>query len=70
MHGPIPQGLFLGRLGAPERSEALVRASPKRAAEIEGGIRRLVHPGRMGVLFKAFAITPASSPPPPGFAAR
>ena len=70
VHGPIPQGLFLGRLGAAERGDALARAAPERAHAIEGAVRRLVHPGRMGVLFKALAVTASSAPPPPGFTAR
>ena len=70
IYGPIPQGLFLGRLGAAERGEALARAAPARAAEIAAGLRRLLHPGRMGVLFKAFALAAPHLLPPPGFAAR
>lgn len=66
-YGPTPQGLFLGRLGIDIRTQALVAAAPARAAEIEGAVRRLVHPGRMGVLFKTLAITDPRLPPPPGF---
>ncbi len=67
VYGPIPQGLWLGRLGIVERTTALVQASPERAAEIEGAVGRLVHPRRMGDLFKAFAIAAPALPPPPGF---
>jgi NADH dehydrogenase [ubiquinone] 1 alpha subcomplex assembly factor 7 len=69
--GPIPQGLLLGRLGFAARAEALVTAasSAQRAEAIRGAIRRLVHPGRMGLLFKALAIAHPSLPAPPGFAA-
>ncbi|MFO1156478.1 MAG: SAM-dependent methyltransferase [Rhodospirillales bacterium] len=66
--GPVPQGLFLGRLGIAERAAALAAASPEQADTLEGAIRRLVHPGRMGLLFKALAIGQAALPPPPGFA--
>ena len=69
--GPIPQGLLLGRLGIGARVDALVSAasSPERAGAIHGAVRRLIHPGRMGVLFKAFAIAHPALPTPPGFAA-
>lgn len=65
--GPVPQGLFLGRLGIAERAAALAAAAPAKADTLEGAIRRLVHPGRMGLLFKALAIGTAALPPPPGF---
>jgi NADH dehydrogenase [ubiquinone] 1 alpha subcomplex assembly factor 7 len=69
--GPIPQGLFLGRLGLAARAEALVAAaqSTSQAEAIREAVHRLVHPGRMGVLFKAVAIAHPSLPAPPGFAA-
>jgi NADH dehydrogenase [ubiquinone] 1 alpha subcomplex assembly factor 7 len=69
--GPIPQGLLLGRLGFAARAEALAAATPSasRAEAIRGAVRRLVHPGRMGVLFKALAIAHPSLQAPPGFAA-
>jgi NADH dehydrogenase [ubiquinone] 1 alpha subcomplex assembly factor 7 len=69
--GPIPQGLLLGRLGFAARVEALAAATPSapRADAIRGAVRRLVHPGRMGLLFKALAIAHPSLPAPPGFAA-
>jgi len=70
--GPIAQGLFLGRLGIAARAEAMADAapSPDRADAILGAIRRLVHPGRMGLLFKAFAIADPALPPLPGFESR
>lgn len=70
--GPIPQGLLLGRLGIGERTEALANAasSPQRAEAIRGAVRRLIHPGRMGVLFKVLAIVDPALPAPPGFAAQ
>jgi NADH dehydrogenase [ubiquinone] 1 alpha subcomplex assembly factor 7 len=69
--GPVAQGLLLGRLGLAARAEALAAAAPsaQRAEAIRGAVRRLVHPGRMGVLFKALAIAHPSLPTPPGFAA-
>ncbi len=66
--GPVPQGLFLGRLGVAERGAALGAAAPEQMDAISGAIRRLVHPGRMGLLFKALAVTPPTAPAaPPGF---
>lgn len=67
--GPVPQGLFLGRLGIAERVRRLAAASPAQADGIEGAARRLVHPGRMGLLFKALAVGHPDLPTPPGFAA-
>lgn len=70
--GPLAQGLFLGRLGIAARAEALM-ATASSAAEadaIAGAVRRLVHPGRMGVLFKALAVCSPNLSAPPGFASR
>jgi SAM-dependent MidA family methyltransferase len=69
--GPISQGLFFARLGIAARAEALARAadSPELAEAVRDGVRRLIHPGRMGSLFKAFAIADPGLPMPPGFAA-
>jgi NADH dehydrogenase [ubiquinone] 1 alpha subcomplex assembly factor 7 len=70
-YGPIPQGLFLGRLGIAIRADTIAAAAPsaERGDAARGAIRRLVHPGRMGVSFKALAIAHPSLPTPPGFAA-
>lgn len=66
--GPIPQGLFLGRLGIDRRAEALfLGAPPDQFQAILGAVRRLVHPAGMGLLFKAFAIASADLPSLPGF---
>ncbi len=67
-YGPIPQGVFLGRLGIEHRAETLLKsASPDQAVDIHAALRRLVHPGEMGELFKAIAIAHPDHPPPPGF---
>lgn len=68
--GPLPQGLFLGRLGIAERARALAAASPASATAIEGAVRRLVHPGRMGLLFKVLAISHPAIPGLAGFNAN
>jgi NADH dehydrogenase [ubiquinone] 1 alpha subcomplex assembly factor 7 len=67
-YGPLPQGEFLARLGIQQRAERLSRdASPKVAATIDAGMRRLTDPNQMGTLFKALALVPPQSAPPPGF---
>jgi len=70
VHGPIPQGVFLTRLGLFQRIDRLARTRPWREASamIEAG-RRLAEPDRMGALFKALALTQPGLPTPPGFEA-
>lgn len=70
VHGPIPQGLFLGRLGAAQRAEALAKAEPEKADEILSAARRLIDPRRMGQLFKVLAMTHRELPTPPGFTSK
>jgi SAM-dependent MidA family methyltransferase len=67
-HGPIPQGLFLARLGLFQRTDRLARTQPpaKALALIEAA-RRLAEPNRMGRLFKALALTSSGASTPPGF---
>ncbi|MBI3677273.1 MAG: SAM-dependent methyltransferase [Proteobacteria bacterium] len=65
--GPVAQGAFLERLGVRARAENLERANPGEAARIADAVHRLVDPQKMGTLFKALAILPASALPPPGF---
>ncbi len=68
--GPLPQGVWLERMGITERARVLAR-------EMEGGTlrqhtagcRRLIHPDEMGSLFKVMALYPRGAPLPPGFAA-
>jgi SAM-dependent MidA family methyltransferase len=67
--GPLPQGIFLTRLGLWQRVGALARANPLNAEAINDAAHRLAAPSRMGYLFKAFAITPVSASAPPGFEA-
>ncbi len=68
-HGPIPQGVFLTRLGLFERNGVLARTQPpqKALAMIES-VRRLAEPDQMGQLFKALALCAPGLPIPPGFA--
>ena len=68
VYGPIPQGLFLERLGVRERTEALCRdASDAQAADVRAASRRLIAASEMGSLFQALAIASPEQPPPPGF---
>ena len=66
--GPVPQGMFLARLGLFQRSGQLARHLPPReAAGLIEAAKRLAEPDRMGRLFKALAICHPSLPIPAGF---
>jgi SAM-dependent MidA family methyltransferase len=68
VHGPLPQGKFLARLGLVQRSQTLARTLPARqAAAMMAAAQRLVQPDRMGRLFKALVICHPGLPLPPGF---
>jgi NADH dehydrogenase [ubiquinone] 1 alpha subcomplex assembly factor 7 len=57
IHAPVPQGLFLARLGIATRARALkARASPRQARDVDSALARLVDPRRMGLLFQVLAI--------------
>jgi NADH dehydrogenase [ubiquinone] 1 alpha subcomplex assembly factor 7 len=68
--GPVPQGVFLTRLGLHARAALLAQAaSPAQRIAIARGCARLVGDDRMGRLFKAIALaSPQIDRPPPGFA--
>jgi SAM-dependent MidA family methyltransferase len=67
-YGPLPQGMFLARLGLYQRTGVLARTlPPARAGAMIESARRLAEPDRMGRLFKALAICHPALPPPPGF---
>ncbi|MDB5472405.1 MAG: SAM-dependent methyltransferase [Caulobacter sp.] len=61
---PVPQGLFLGRLGIQHRAEALIAARPDRSMVIGRQLARLVAPDQMGELFKAACIHQPGFEPP------
>ena len=64
-HGPVPQGMFLARLGLFQRTDRLARSQPPaRAAALIEAARRLAEPDRMGRLFKALAVCHPGLPTP------
>jgi len=66
--GPVPQGLFLTRLGLFQRLDRLGRGqSPAVAAALLAAGRRLVEPDGMGQLFKAIGLAGPNAAPLPGF---
>ena len=68
IHGPIPQGVLLARLGLFQRTDRLARTlPPKQALAMIDGGRRLAEPARMGKLFKALAVCDPTLAIPPGF---
>jgi len=67
-HGPVPQGIFLQRLGIMARAATLMqKATPQQAAALGNAIGRLIEPEQMGTLFKVLALTDRLQPLPPGF---
>jgi NADH dehydrogenase [ubiquinone] 1 alpha subcomplex assembly factor 7 len=67
-HGPLPQGVFLTRLGLFQRTDRLARGQPPaQAIALIEAARRLAEPDRMGRLFKALAVCHPACPSPPGF---
>ena len=68
VHGPIPQGNFLTRLGLFQRTDYLARhRHPAKALALIDAANRLAEPNRMGRLFKALALCHPACPTPPGF---
>lgn len=66
--GPLPQGVFLRRLGLPERTAILCRAAaPDAARSLQAGARRLMDADAMGLLVKALAVCDPRLPALPGF---
>ncbi len=64
--GPVPQGVWLERLGIRARAAALTaRATSAQAEAIAAALARLTAPtSSMATLFKAFAVTQAGAAPP------
>jgi SAM-dependent MidA family methyltransferase len=68
VHGPIPQGVFLTRLGLMQRTDRLARGQPPaRAIALLQAAQRLVEPHRMGRLFKVLAVCAPGMAAPAGF---
>ena len=67
VHGPLPQGVFLQRLGLMSRAAMLAQSAPKQAGMILSGAQRLVAPEGMGRLFKAMCLCHPAQPVPAGF---
>lgn len=68
-HGPVPQGIFLSRLGLFQRMGMLTRTQqPRDAMATMAAARRLAEVDGMGQLFKVLAICSPGLPQPPGFA--
>ncbi len=61
--GPLPQGVFLERLGITLRARKLAAARPQDAASIAAAHRRLTHPDEMGNLFRVLALSERDDPP-------
>jgi NADH dehydrogenase [ubiquinone] 1 alpha subcomplex assembly factor 7 len=60
IHGPVPQGEFLKRLGIETRAATLMaKAAPEISEDISGALKRLTGGGRggMGSMFKVLAIS-------------
>ena len=68
VYGPVPQGMFLARLGLHQRSFRLAQGQqPGRASALLTAAERLSEPAHMGRLFKALALTQRGLQEPPGF---
>ena len=67
VHGPLPQGLFLTRLGLHSRAAALAASDPGRGARHLEAATRLTASEAMGRLFKALVLCHPHLPTPPGF---
>jgi SAM-dependent MidA family methyltransferase len=64
----MSQGEWLIRLGIETRAQALSRANPEGAGEIQSALDRLTGQDQMGSLFKVLAIHSPEWPAPAGFA--
>jgi SAM-dependent MidA family methyltransferase len=64
----VPQGEWLIRLGIEARAQALSRANPDRANDVQSALERLTASDQMGTMFKVLAIHSPDWPAPAGFA--
>jgi SAM-dependent MidA family methyltransferase len=63
----VPQGEWLMRLGIESRAQALSRANPERAQDVQSALERLTARDQMGDLFKVIAVHSPAWPVPAGF---
>jgi SAM-dependent MidA family methyltransferase len=71
VHGPVPQGEFLRRLGIEQRAATLMaKTTPEVSEDISGAMKRLTEGGRggMGSMFKVMAISAPALETLAGFA--
>lgn len=67
-YGPLPQGEWLRRMGAPLRLQQLCRkATPEQQNALISGLARLTSPDQMGTLFQVQCLSAPDLPPPPAF---
>jgi SAM-dependent MidA family methyltransferase len=64
----VTQGEWLIRLGIEARAQALSRANPDKADEVQSALERLTAPDQMGSMFKVLAIHSPDWPAPAGLA--
>jgi SAM-dependent MidA family methyltransferase len=64
----VPQGEWLIRLGIEARAQALSRANPDHADDVQSALERLTASDQMGSMFKVLAIHSPDWPAPAGFA--
>jgi SAM-dependent MidA family methyltransferase len=64
----VAQGEWLRRVGIEARADALKRANPQKANDIQAALERLTSPDAMGALFKVIAIHSPEWPAPAGLA--
>jgi SAM-dependent MidA family methyltransferase len=64
----VPQGEWLIRLGIEARAQALSRANPDRANDVQSALERLTASDQMGSMFKVLAVHSPDWPAPAGFA--
>ena len=62
----VAQGEWLIRIGIEARAQALARANPDQASDIQIALDRLTAPDQMGALFKVICIRPPGGPAPAG----
>ena len=69
VHGPVEQAHFLRRLGIEARAQALKKAVPDKASEIDSALLRLTAGGKtgMGMMFKVVAFSAPGLTMLPGF---